>query len=182
MRLPSRRHRATQTGELHSGAASPQTQDAVGRKAGANGRSNRIAELLDRGLNTEAVGIVLDLELRTARLETENRYVTENLSMAAANGYLNSVAAMPSPGAYTPVVEPRPAPHWGHGRPMGVSIKLFWLTMGTALVAGIILVADFRGSPSHIWNVPDCVAVTKQRAKYHTPGTSNQQTTERDRY
>ena len=51
---------------------------------------NRIAALLDRGINREAVGMILDLELRIAQLEAENRYLVQNLGMAAAADYLSA--------------------------------------------------------------------------------------------
>jgi hypothetical protein len=51
---------------------------------------NRIAELLDRGINREAVDMILDLELRITQLEAENRYLVQNLGMAAAADYLRT--------------------------------------------------------------------------------------------
>jgi EmrB/QacA subfamily drug resistance transporter len=52
------------------------------------GPDNRIVELQNQGLNREAVELVLDLELRIAQLQAENRYLVENLGMAADTGYL----------------------------------------------------------------------------------------------
>lgn len=53
----------------------------------APGRPNRIAELRERGINREGVSIILDLELRIAQLEAENRYLVQNLGMAGATDY-----------------------------------------------------------------------------------------------
>jgi EmrB/QacA subfamily drug resistance transporter len=57
-----------------------------------DGRQNRISELLDLGINREGVGMILDLELRIAQLEAENRYLVQNLGMMAASDYLTPAA------------------------------------------------------------------------------------------
>ncbi len=70
------------------GAASPPNPGPADWNGSAEGPPNRVVELLDRGLNREAVGIVLDLKLQIAQLESENRYLTKNLVMAARTGYV----------------------------------------------------------------------------------------------
>ena len=76
-----------------SGAASrsrlPASEKPEDRSA-EDTQPNRIAELLDRGISREAVAIILDLELRVTQLEAENRYLVQNLGMAAAADYLRT--------------------------------------------------------------------------------------------
>lgn len=52
--------------------------------------SPRTAQLISRGINQEGIRLILDLEFRNARLQAENRYLTDTL-------YLRSASRHPSP-------------------------------------------------------------------------------------
>jgi EmrB/QacA subfamily drug resistance transporter len=68
-------------------AAAPERPD---RAPDQDGRQNRISELLAQGVNREGVAVILDLELRIAQLEAQNRYLVQNLGMAAAADYFTA--------------------------------------------------------------------------------------------
>ncbi|HZA10167.1 MAG TPA: MFS transporter [Mycobacterium sp.] len=74
----------------HQDAVSAPSANATDGDMPQDPRRNRMTELLDRGFNREAVGLILDLELRITQLEAENRYLAENLGFASATGRLRT--------------------------------------------------------------------------------------------
>lgn len=73
------------TGFAMLAAARPSQGVFVGSAAAIHGYT--VAFSVSCGLFLAGVSIILDLELRIAQLEAQNRYLVKNLGMAAATDY-----------------------------------------------------------------------------------------------